>query len=45
MAKSLQAGKLIIGAIALSVDPTGTAAATLGIDYALQIKDLAQENA
>lgn len=39
MAKSLQAGKLIIGAIAVSVDPTGAAAATLGIDSALQFKD------
>lgn len=39
MAKALQAGKLIIGAIAVSVDPTGTAAVTLGIDSALQIKD------
>jgi hypothetical protein len=39
MAKSLQAGKLIIGAIAVSVDPTGTAFTTLGIDSALQIKD------
>ncbi len=39
MAKSLQAGKLIIGAIAITVDPTGTAAAALGIDTALQVKE------
>ncbi len=39
MARALEAGKLIIGAIAVSVDPTGTAATALGIDTVLQIKN------
>ena len=39
MVKALQAGKLIVGAIAISVDPTGTAAVGLGIDSVLQIKE------
>ena len=39
MVKALQAGKLIVGAIAISVDPTGIAAVGLGIDSILQAKD------
>jgi hypothetical protein len=38
LAKALEAGKLIIGAIAVCTDPTGTAAIALGCDTALQTK-------
>lgn len=38
MVKALEAGKLIVGAIAVSLDPSGTAAAAFGIDGALQAK-------
>jgi hypothetical protein len=37
MVKALEAGKLIIGAIAVCTDPTGTAAVALGCDAALQV--------
>ncbi|MEL6952185.1 MAG: tetratricopeptide repeat protein [Pseudomonadota bacterium] len=38
MARAVEAGKLIIGAIAVCTDPTGAAAATLGCDTLLQGK-------
>jgi hypothetical protein len=38
LAKALEAGKLIVGTIAVCTDPTGTAAIALGCDAALQTK-------